>query len=84
MPHEVKHFLMNWVSKLIVASLLFCIPMNMKAQRAFYFEMLPGAVYALPANLKIHQEGFPVIDFKAQYKVEPFKSPFYYSFRTPR
>ena len=68
----------HWIS----ICLLCCISINLRSQDKFHFEILPGAAYVFPSKLSIHQEGFVDIDLKAQYRVEPFKLPVYYSIRT--
>ena len=72
--------------KLILKSFLLftgilCFNITTKGQQRFKIDILPGFATVVPSKLKIEQEGYENISFKAKYNVESFKLPIYYSVR---
>lgn len=62
----------------LIVFLLFSLSAN--AQKNWHFSFTPGLSAALPAPLRIKQNGFPDISHWASYKTEPLILPVYYSF----
>lgn len=76
MPKNCVHRI-QFTGFLLIISVFILNPSFSQDKRSWRVEFFPGVVYNIPSSLKICQDGYTDLKFKAEYFTEPFKSPVY-------